>query len=161
MLFSADATRMYINSNFSISLPMKTWKNILKRYFSKFLVLPKTAGSARLPRNKKLQDWFEFYSTWYIFGFQYCFLSCNSLYAKGHSTWTKFYPFLTPSSPAREDKHWHLTYYISTLCHVTPAVDFLLTPSPPLLVYVIIECPLNSVNYGNTGCGVFKRGIQN
>ena len=32
------------------------------------------------------------------------------------------------------------TYLVSTLCHVTP-VDFLLTPSPPLLIDVIIEYP--------------------
>ena len=81
-------------------------------------------------------------------------------------------------------------------------MEFLLTPYPPLLVHVVIECPLilhfehfvtkqerpyviiSSLHfsfvkeidgldmetwdrsrcdpeYGNTGCGVFKRGIQN
>ena len=44
--------------------------------------------------------------------------------------------------PPRADKIVHFTYYlVSTLCHLTH-VDFLL-PLPPLLVHVVIECPLS------------------
>ena len=31
-----------------------------------------------------------------------------------------------------------------TLCHVLPPVDFQLTPTPPIIVRVVIECPLIS-----------------
>ena len=51
---------------------------------------------------------------------------------RGHSrtTWTKFYPILTPS-PLESTNIDILYTMVSNLCHVTLPVDFLLTPLPP------------------------------
>ena len=42
--------------------------------------------------------------------------------------------------PPRVDNRGHFTWYLHFV--TWPSVDFLLTPSPPLLVHVVIEWPL-------------------
>ena len=58
-----------------------------------------------------------------------CCLTLTSSNIRGHSTttWTRFYPILTPLPPS-SGQLWTL-YMISTLCHMTK----LLTPSPLFL----------------------------
>ena len=66
----------------------------------------------------------------------------KSCLLRGHSTttWTKFNPILTPSPLAWTNRVILKNYYLSFI--MWPPVDFLLTPSSPLIVHVVIECPL-------------------
>ena len=48
--------------------------------------------------------------------------------------------------PPRVVKNWHFHYFISSIPLVTwPSLDFLMTPHPLLLVHVVIEWPLDSI----------------
>ena len=74
-----------------------------------------------------------------------CCLKDEAPKIMGHSTtaWIQFYPILTPPPPSSGQK-W-MFYILSTLCHVTPC-GLSADPQPPLLVHVVIECPLISYN---------------
>ena len=155
-IFGSGSVFCSTDHNWDLKPIKPYWHELWKQEKSSSLVPPRVIYFIRLNglgRVSKQSDWFQFlppifYLVFVIknqlthpdpkrIGGGKCPLSCQlgltqMFEVRGHSTttWTKFYPILTPSTP-RVDNCGYFTWYLPFV--MWPSLDFLLTPSPLFL----------------------------